>query len=477
MSNDKANSGKIAVITVHGTNDTAKDGLLDGEKWFQRGSTFATALLAALNQRNIDAEIVPFLWTGANSGQAREKAADKLADSLKKHRKDYVQTHIVGHSHGGNVANEAADFVRWGRHKTQNKERIDGIITVGTPFFKRSSSGYEKLGGLLFMVLTVLSMVMLLVFGVGILVLMATGELHKPAEGEAPSGLGEIIAVNSLLAAIFATNIVGMALMAQLAVSGVRRLLRPTDSKGATSHMTSIWHPNDEAIAFLQKVDQLPVAPLAKGALFDGSRTQAIIRSVQVVLLMGGAAIYQILIQGLPGSEGWWLPYGPVGSDTILPGLPDSMFFVALFTPLIFFGSYLAYRFLFGLLPEIFLRDGLNKAFGGALKSMAFGRDGDVTLSEVSTVSHTHPTEQVILKGETQKAMQMTAAGAAGSLIEKYRWSLLSVGTDPNAALQDLATDAMTWDSLIHTIYFDHPEVVEIIADRIAAAVNAKKPG
>jgi hypothetical protein len=150
------------------------------------------------------------------------------------------------------------------------------------------------------------------------------------------------------------------------------------------------------------------------------------------------------------------------------------MFFTMLFTPLIFFGSYLAYRFLFGLLPEVFLRDGLNKAFGGALKSMAFGRDGDVTLSEVSTVSHTHPTDQVILRGQTQAAMQAMAADAAGTLIEKYRWSLLSVGTDPNAALKDLATDAMTWDSLIHTIYFDQPEVVEVIADRIAAAVKAK---
>jgi hypothetical protein len=31
-------SGRIAIVTVHGTGDTAPG--LDGEKWFQRGAAF-----------------------------------------------------------------------------------------------------------------------------------------------------------------------------------------------------------------------------------------------------------------------------------------------------------------------------------------------------------------------------------------------------------------------------------------------------
>jgi hypothetical protein len=65
--------------------------------------------------------------------------------------------------------------------------------------------------------------------------------------------------------------------------------------------------------------------------------------------------------------------------------------------------------------------------------------------------------------------MQAGATDAAGKLIEKYRWSLFTVGSDSNAPLASLATDAMTWDSLIHTTYFDQPEVVETIAAHIIA--------
>ncbi len=52
-------------------------------------------------------------------------------------------------------------------------------------------------------------------------------------------------------------------------------------------------------------------------------------------------------------------------------------------------------------------------------------------------------------------------------LIGKVGWSLFTVGADTNAPLTNLATDAMTWDSLIHTTYFDQPEVAEMIAAHI----------
>lgn len=68
--------------------------------------------------------------------------------------------------------------------------------------------------------------------------------------------------------------------------------------------------------------------------------------------------------------------------------------------------------------------------------------------------------------------MQTNAGAAAAKLIETYRWSLFSIGADSNAALANLANDAMTWDSLIHTTYFDQPEVVGLIADYIGDEVG-----
>jgi hypothetical protein len=68
--------------------------------------------------------------------------------------------------------------------------------------------------------------------------------------------------------------------------------------------------------------------------------------------------------------------------------------------------------------------------------------------------------------------MQEAANGAAGQLIDKYRWALFSVGGDSSASLTSLTTDAMTWNSLIHTTYFDQPEVATAIGDHIARAVQ-----
>lgn len=50
---------------------------------------------------------------------------------------------------------------------------------------------------------------------------------------------------------------------------------------------------------------------------------------------------------------------------------------------------------------------------------------------------------------------------------------MFTLGAKGDAAFQELATDAMTWNSLIHTTYFDQPEVAEIIARHIAAQTRA----
>jgi hypothetical protein len=58
-------------------------------------------------------------------------------------------------------------------------------------------------------------------------------------------------------------------------------------------------------------------------------------------------------------------------------------------------------------------------------------------------------------------------------LFDKYRNSLFSVGADASNAVVEIARDSMTWDSLIHTTYFDQPEVLEMIAEAIAAEAAA----
>lgn len=139
------------------------------------------------------------------------------------------------------------------------------------------------------------------------------------------------------------------------------------------------------------------------------------------------------------------------------------------FAPAVFVIVYWLYRWVIGGVAEMGVRGPVNGVISGALRGMAMGRDGDQVLCGVSTESHTHPTESRKLDGELAQRMQAAAAGAADKLIDKYRWSLFTVGVDTNAPLTNLATDAMTWDSLIHTTYFDQPEVADMIAAHIAA--------
>ncbi|HRO03841.1 MAG TPA: hypothetical protein PLS69_09595, partial [Terricaulis sp.] len=137
--------------------------------------------------------------------------------------------------------------------------------------------------------------------------------------------------------------------------------------------------------------------------------------------------------------------------------------------PIIFTVVYLAYRYLIGGLQELSLRGVLNRFVAGVLRGVAMGRDGDQVLCNVGPRSHTHRTEDLVLSGDCAARMQQNANGAASALIEKYRWALFSVGGDSAGSLTALTTDAMTWDSLIHTTYFDQPEVAEAIATHIAA--------
>lgn len=49
---------KIAVVTVHGTNDSA-EGPDNDKKWWQPGSKFAERLKSQLAGKGLDADIVP----------------------------------------------------------------------------------------------------------------------------------------------------------------------------------------------------------------------------------------------------------------------------------------------------------------------------------------------------------------------------------------------------------------------------------
>jgi hypothetical protein len=451
--------GKVAIVTVHGTGDTAEGA--DGEKWFQRGSQFSQRVLSNLGRQGIDAEIVPHLWTGANSAWDRERGANKLADRLRGLYKKYDSIHVIGHSHGGNVANDAAVLLKWGLRRTAQREKFDSLITVGTPFFNVRTGALQRIAGILFM---------LIAWGSAIIFpLVAALLIWGTATGQNLMDVGS--QQEELIITAFYLLIVGPTTLFMLHMSrlGIRRILRPKTGGRTRTSVFSIWHQNDEAIAFLQRVEELNLEPFPRGSLFRGSRGAAIAIGVLAVLVVG---MINPLLYSFGQTDLLGMMDG-VADEDIASNIVTMALMSLLLAPAIFTAVYFAYRFIVGaFVQEVGVRGSMNRFVGGVMRGVAMGRDGDQVLCNVSSRSHTHSTAELVLSGECAARMQEGANAAAGQLIEKYRWSLFTVGGDSSASLTSLTTDAMTWNSLIHTTYFDQPEVATAIGDHIARTVR-----
>jgi hypothetical protein len=436
-----AREQKIAIVTVHGTGDTADS--QEGQKWFQKGSTFTEHLRRKLAAEGLDADIIPLLWSGANSGAEREKGAEKLTAKLKSCARRYHGVHVIGHSHGGNVANEAAVQVKWGRRR---KEVIHSVITVGTPFINVKTSWLRALGGLAFFLITWGSVIVYPLVALGMWI-------EFKGQPNWPLFLSYIIGVGACL--LF---------MMRMSRRGARRILRPRNKARSTQSLLAIWHDNDEAISFLRRIEDVPLEPFPRGSLFRGSDAAAIGWGVIAVLALGlvGPALYAAGLADIFSID-----------NTASIGRLGDVFVNAavglLFAPVAFVVVYALYRLLIGGGAELGARGPLNGWIAGVLRGVALGRDGDQVLYDVSPHSHTFQTEPRVLDGELSQRMQAGANAAAEKLIASYRWSLFTVGADTNQALTKLATDAMTWDSLIHTTYFDQPELADMIAAHIVA--------
>jgi hypothetical protein len=451
--------GKVAIVTVHGTGDTAESA--DGGKWFQRGSQFSNRLLAHLSGQGVNGEIIPHLWSGANSAWDRERGANQLAARLRGLYQKYDTIHVVAHSHGGNVANDAAVLLKWGLRRNAEREKFDSLTTIGTPFFNIRTGTPQRIAGILF---TLIAWGSAIVFPL-LAALLIWGALSGENLMEMGSQQAELVAT-----AIYIL-IVGPCTLFMLHMSrqGIRRILRPKTGGRTRTSIFSIWHQNDEAIAFLQRVEELKLEPFPRGSLYRGSRGVAISLGVLAVLLVG---LLNPVLYSLGSSDMFGLMEG-IADEDIAGNIVAMTLLSLLLAPAIFTVVYFAYRFFVGgFVQEVGARGSMNRFVGGVMRGVAMGRDGDQMLYGVSTKSHTHSTQELVIGGECATRMQDGANASVGKLIDKYRWSLFAVGGDSNASLTALTTDTMTWDSLVHTTYFDQPEVAAAIGDHIIRTVR-----
>jgi len=118
------------VVLVHGTFAGAESDV--GDKWWQRESECWNSLRARLPEGvELPDDRRLFRWSGENSERERVKASYELLEHLQELEADGLKYHLVGHSHGGSVI--------WGalRLATLQNIALPGLAswaTVGTPF-------------------------------------------------------------------------------------------------------------------------------------------------------------------------------------------------------------------------------------------------------------------------------------------------------------------------------------------------------
>lgn len=483
-------SNRVTVISVHGTGDTATepDGPVDGDHWFLTRSKFMNLLKQRLAGHGLEAEIVPHLWSGANSAMERERGARALVNTIKRAaRRNGGPVHVIGHSHGGNVANDAARMLNW--TSTQRNSKIASVTTVGTPFFRMHASGADLFGAWLFAAIVALSVLLIpaITAFASQDVIDATFDLvnlpfkdvvahteerramfEEAAEVVRTSDPGLLVRVLNWVTQHAYPVASGLALLTMIPVAfyGLARIRRVSRRPNAATTIYSIWHPSDEAISFLRKLESVPLEPFPRWSLFRSSRTTGVhwgVNAVITFILIGAGFLAFDFFQGVNVLT---RPFQSVGAYLVVIGVAGA--------PLVFMAAYLLYRLFAAIVLELSLRGMLNNTIGGALIAIAFGRDGDHRIDKVSTCSHSYGTRNDVLSGEVADRMSAHAADASKRLFDRYRAAIFSVSADETNAINELAKDSMTWDSLVHTTYFDQPEVVDRIGDYIAGVTKAE---
>jgi len=92
-----------------------------GYPWWRRWSLFCSAVRQAFGR---ECEIREFRWSGKNSDVARLKAGDDLARAIER---DSPQrpVHLIGHSHGGNVALVAVNRL--------SRRGVESVVLLANP--------------------------------------------------------------------------------------------------------------------------------------------------------------------------------------------------------------------------------------------------------------------------------------------------------------------------------------------------------
>ncbi|GGY52028.1 esterase/lipase family protein [Parvularcula lutaonensis] len=449
----------VRVITVHGT--FAGDSKVSGTKWWQKGSPFLTRLQELIRE---PLQVEPFQWSGANSEIDRRKAGNRLAGEI---ASSQVPPIVIGHSHGGSAAIQAL-LLRYLKDGVKARERIRGVVTIGTPMFRFRSnrnpfSQFDVVGRLM------------LLFAIG-LIAMKLGELATDTyDGREVTGF-----VTGLLEVALSLQV----LLAALIIGGLFLYTRRNWKRQGLFKKNALYpvfrhaylalnHENDEAINGLQKARALKPKLVKRGTVFV-----SIFSGLSFVLLAMFFGVQLLEIGNVPIPPVVGESYGLLEDNIIYPAqdalyaaapnLAESPVFrqlLEVFT-VVPVGAVVLFSAIVAVLTSFVVTPGLSEFVSTQIKSQSFGDDGyGETIERVAPGLDFEQSSVGTLPQEIEDEMIKASEEDAGAAIQRLR-ELLSSGELLDSKGADLIAQSVKFEKseLLHNAYFHSPLFIKYLA-------------
>lgn len=444
---------RTVFLTVHGTFDGVANP--DAPRWWEPTSPFWQAILTQSPHGQLNGTVQSFVWSGKNSAFERESAARALAKELKALRARYDNIHLIGHSHGGNVIEDALERIAWNGarrpsfSKHKNPSKIRSVTTLGTPFLDRRESTLRKVLIILTLLLVIAISLIAILFAI-----LATALSGINLGGQTPSGnsakLYEAYAVAVLIPIVF---------LLPLALLFIRNwhTLRFRRRNRTAANWLSVFHPQDEAIFLLTTTNANSYEFYQPGVISANARHKldaAIIFAGAMALVLFGLSLLAAFL-GMTRVP-MFGTHVDVGAILVALGLMALML-----SPV-----FAVVRLLVGFFDKP-LRNWANGQVRKILRGLAFGEDHHVKLVDVAAVPFVYECSGVAVTGPIGDRM---AEDAKDSFIHYVSASHQCISWQSAKANSEAIGDmlmGLTTVRTIHSAYFSQPEIAQMISDHL----------
>jgi len=447
------------IITVHGTNATGPE---EGPNWWQRTSEFERDVREFVQADDGKIDFKPFIWDGANSEMSRRKAGTKLLGEMKALEAQGNKYCLVGHSHGGSVI---------GHCLVESASRRDLLsylsrwITVATPFIqtKRNKLLFNRIG-----LFGKPSYFATLIWAITIL-----GVVYVSMDESKPALDADLLTLLLLLGFIPFICFYAITL---LITSGQSKQYAPSVLHRAIDSFGSSWisfrHRNDEAVEGLRSISRLHVAIFSRRFAVSWMLLFTAVVAVSIVFA-GGFVEFSLslwFIALLEKLTSWFRELLP--QSLLIPGIGPGIFGFLFF--ILGFGFMFLLMLLLrpiSILASLLLSRGLDRLTWSQIRQSAFGNDtsGETAIGSLEVPSwldrkfSSLPDDISCVLADKANEAAAQSSDKFRDAISKLAFSLASE-KDP----KKVVADYITWNELIHNVYFKLPIFRKLVCYAIA---------